>query len=76
MDCMCGRPSPLTEEAFSVHLQPSSSFPASPSTDLSLSEDTQPPSQSSSSFGLPPNAPPLYAPAPFLPGEKPPPYAP
>ncbi|XP_011377850.1 transmembrane protein 255B [Pteropus vampyrus] len=34
------------------------------------------PLQSSSGSGLPPNAPPLYVPAPFLPGEKPPPYAP
>ncbi|XP_019500311.1 PREDICTED: transmembrane protein 255B isoform X2 [Hipposideros armiger] len=65
-----------TSSSYPLPLQPSSSFPASPSTDLSLSEDAQPPSQSSSSFGLPPNASPLYAPAPFLPGEKPPPYAP
>ncbi|XP_066239661.1 transmembrane protein 255B isoform X2 [Saccopteryx leptura] len=73
----CPAPATLpTCSSYPLPLQPSSSFPASPSTDLSLSEDTQPPSQSSSSFGLPPNAPPLYAPAPFLPGEKPPPYAP
>ncbi|XP_066093248.1 transmembrane protein 255B isoform X2 [Saccopteryx bilineata] len=73
----CPAPASLpTCSSYPLPLQPSSSFPASPSTDLSLSEDTQPPSQSSSSFGLPPNAPPLYAPAPFLPGEKPPPYAP
>ncbi|XP_045042628.2 transmembrane protein 255B isoform X2 [Desmodus rotundus] len=73
----CPAPAALpTCSSYPLPLQPSSSFPASPSTDLSLSEDTQPPSQSSSSFGLPPNAPPLYAPAPFLPGEKPPPYAP
>nr|KAF6461153.1 transmembrane protein 255B [Molossus molossus] len=73
----CPAPATLpTCSSYPLPLQPSSRFPASPSTDLSLSEDTQPPSQSSSSFGLPPNAPPLYAPAPFLPGEKPPPYAP
>ncbi|XP_036171792.1 transmembrane protein 255B isoform X1 [Myotis myotis] len=73
----CPAPATLpTCSSYPLPLQPSSSFPASSSTDLSLSEDTQPPSQSSSSFGLPPNAPPLYAPAPFLPGEKPPPYAP
>nr|KAF6375596.1 transmembrane protein 255B [Pipistrellus kuhlii] len=73
----CPAPATLpTCSTYPLPLQPSSSFPASSSTDLSLSEDTQPPSQSSSSFGLPPNAPPLYAPAPFLPGEKPPPYAP
>uniref|UniRef100_A0A8C3IE60 Transmembrane protein 255B n=1 Tax=Chrysemys picta bellii TaxID=8478 RepID=A0A8C3IE60_CHRPI len=51
-------------------------FPASSSTDISLSDDTQPPSQSSSNYGLPPNAPPLYTPTYFLPEEKPPPYAP
>ncbi|XP_044863229.1 transmembrane protein 255B isoform X2 [Mauremys mutica] len=56
--------------------QPASHFPASSSTDISLSDDTQPPSQSSSNYGLPPNAPPLYTPTYFLPEEKPPPYAP
>ncbi|XP_073206778.1 transmembrane protein 255B isoform X9 [Lepidochelys kempii] len=55
---------------------PASHFPASSSTDISLSDDTQPPSQSSSNYGLPPNAPPLYTPTYFLPEEKPPPYAP
>nr|XP_014430649.2 transmembrane protein 255B [Pelodiscus sinensis] len=55
---------------------PASHFPASSSTDISFSDDTQPPSQSSSSYGLPPNAPPLYTPTYFLPEEKPPPYAP
>uniref|UniRef100_A0A8C4MWE4 Transmembrane protein 255B n=1 Tax=Equus asinus asinus TaxID=83772 RepID=A0A8C4MWE4_EQUAS len=76
VDCVSGWPSPLTEEAFSVQLQPSGSVPASPPTDLSLSEDAQPPSQPSSSLVLPPHAPPLYVPAHFLPGEKPPPYTP
>ncbi|KAM6317239.1 transmembrane protein 255B [Aegotheles albertisi] len=55
---------------------PASNFPGTSSTDISLSEETQPPSQSSSSYGLPPNAPALYTPTYFLPGEKPPPYAP
>ncbi|XP_039734742.1 transmembrane protein 255B isoform X1 [Pteropus medius] len=73
----CPAPATLpTCSSYPLPLQPSSSFPASSSTDLSLSEDAQPPSQSSSGSGLPPNAPPLYVPAPFLPGEKPPPYAP
>ncbi|KAM6177903.1 transmembrane protein 255B isoform 2-T2 [Rhynchocyon petersi] len=72
-------PSPATIPTYSSYplpLQPSSNFPVSSSTDLSLSDDTQPPSQSSSNYGLPPNAPPLYTPTYFLPGEKPPPYAP
>eukprot|EP00076_Gallus_gallus_P036943 XP_025002481.1 transmembrane protein 255B isoform X15 [Gallus gallus] len=62
--------------SYPLPLQPASNFPGTSSTDISLSEETQPPSQSSSSYGLPPNAPPLYAPTYFLPGEKPPPYAP
>ncbi|XP_052520623.1 transmembrane protein 255B isoform X3 [Tympanuchus pallidicinctus] len=65
-----------TYPSYPLPLQPASNFPGKSSTDISLSEDTQPPSQSSSSYGLPPNAPPLYAPTYFLPGEKPPPYAP
>uniref|UniRef100_A0A5F8H3J9 Transmembrane protein 255B n=1 Tax=Monodelphis domestica TaxID=13616 RepID=A0A5F8H3J9_MONDO len=62
--------------SYPLPLQPAGNFPASSSTDISLSDDTQPPSQSSSTYGLPPNAPPLYTPTYFLPGEKPPPYAP
>ncbi|KAG6938909.1 transmembrane protein 255B [Chelydra serpentina] len=62
--------------SYPLPLQAASHFPASSSTDISLSEDTQPPSQSSSNYGLPPNAPPLYTPTYFLPEEKPPPYAP
>ncbi|XP_068782222.1 transmembrane protein 255B isoform X2 [Struthio camelus] len=65
-----------TYPSYPLPLQPASNFPGTSSTDISLSEETQPPSQSSSSYGLPPNAPPLYAPNYFLPGEKPPPYAP
>ncbi|XP_036897989.1 transmembrane protein 255B isoform X2 [Sturnira hondurensis] len=73
----CPAPATLpTCSSYPLPLQPPSSFPASPSTGLSLSEDTQPPSQPSSSLRLPPIAPPLCAPAPSLPGEKPPPYAP
>ncbi|XP_060622862.1 transmembrane protein 255B [Anolis sagrei] len=62
--------------SYHLPLQPTSNFPTSSSTDISLSDDTQPPSQTSSSYGLPPNAPPLYTPAYFLSGEKPPPYIP
>ncbi|XP_073206715.1 transmembrane protein 255B isoform X2 [Lepidochelys kempii] len=62
--------------SYPLPFQPASHFPASSSTDISLSDDTQPPSQSSSNYGLPPNAPPLYTPTYFLPEEKPPPYAP
>ncbi|XP_047612011.1 transmembrane protein 255B isoform X7 [Phacochoerus africanus] len=59
-----------------LSLKPSCTFTASPCTDLSLSEDVWLPSQSSSGCRLPPNAPPVSAPTCFLPGEKPPPYAP
>ncbi|XP_074986127.1 transmembrane protein 255B isoform X8 [Caretta caretta] len=62
--------------SYPLPFQPASHFPTSSSTDISLSDDTQPPSQSSSNYGLPPNAPPLYTPTYFLPEEKPPPYAP
>nr|XP_014723413.2 transmembrane protein 255B isoform X1 [Equus asinus] len=65
-----------TCSSYPLPLQPSGSVPASPPTDLSLSEDAQPPSQPSSSLVLPSHAPPLYVPAHFLPGEKPPPYTP
>ncbi|KAF2979528.1 hypothetical protein EK904_008708 [Melospiza melodia maxima] len=64
------------EVIFPCLIQPASNFPGTSSTDISLSEETQPPSQSSSSYGLPPNAPALYTPTYCLPGEKPPPYAP
>uniref|UniRef100_A0A8C5TL42 Transmembrane protein 255B n=1 Tax=Malurus cyaneus samueli TaxID=2593467 RepID=A0A8C5TL42_9PASS len=72
-------PSPATISTYPSYplpLQPASNFPGTSSTDISLSEETQPPSQSSSSYGLPPNAPALYTPTYCLPGEKPPPYAP
>ncbi|XP_039405521.1 transmembrane protein 255B isoform X3 [Corvus cornix cornix] len=65
-----------TYPSYPLPLQPASNFPGTSSTDISLSEETQPPSQSSSSYGLPPNAPALYTPTYCLPGEKPPPYAP
>ncbi|XP_020820872.1 transmembrane protein 255B isoform X1 [Phascolarctos cinereus] len=73
----CPSTAPLPAySSYPLPLQPAGNFPASSSTDISLSDDTQPPSQSSSTYGLPPNAPPLYTPTYFLPGEKPPPYAP
>ncbi|XP_065531839.1 transmembrane protein 255B isoform X3 [Lathamus discolor] len=65
-----------TYPSYPLPLQPASNFPGTSSTDISLSEETQPPSQSSSSYGLPPNAPALYTPTYLVPGEKPPPYAP
>uniref|UniRef100_A0A672TTV8 Transmembrane protein 255B n=1 Tax=Strigops habroptila TaxID=2489341 RepID=A0A672TTV8_STRHB len=65
-----------TYPSYPLPLQPAGNFPGTSSTDISLSEETQPPSQSSSSYGLPPNAPALYTPTYLLPGEKPPPYAP
>ncbi|EHB01160.1 Protein FAM70B [Heterocephalus glaber] len=46
------------------------------SSDLSLPEDARPLPQCRSSLGCHPSAPALCAPACFLPGEKPPPYAP
>uniref|UniRef100_A0A8C3WF96 Transmembrane protein 255B n=1 Tax=Catagonus wagneri TaxID=51154 RepID=A0A8C3WF96_9CETA len=52
--------------SFPLPLQPSCAFAASPGADLSLSEDVR----------LRPSAPPISAPTRFLPGEKPPPYAP
>ncbi|XP_053240337.1 transmembrane protein 255B isoform X2 [Podarcis raffonei] len=58
--------------SYHLPLQPTNNFPTASSTDISLTDDTQPPSQSSSNYGLPPNAPPLYTPY-FLSGEKPPP---
>uniref|UniRef100_A0A8C6QPY7 Transmembrane protein 255B n=1 Tax=Nannospalax galili TaxID=1026970 RepID=A0A8C6QPY7_NANGA len=65
-----------TCSSYPLPLQPSSALPASSSADLALPEDTQSPSQCSSSHGHPPNTPSLCTPAYFLPGEKPPPYAP
>nr|XP_020020071.1 transmembrane protein 255B isoform X2 [Castor canadensis] len=61
-----------TCSSYPLPLQPSGALPASASADLCLPEDARPPS----SQGRLPNAPPLCAPAYFLPGEKPPPYAP
>lgn len=61
---------------FFVLVQPTGNFPTSSSTDVSLADDPQPPSQASCNHGVPPNAPPLYTPAYYLSGEKPPPYVP
>ncbi|KAM6447398.1 transmembrane protein 255B isoform 2-T2 [Liasis olivaceus] len=60
--------------SYHLPLQPTGNFPTSSSTDVSLADDPQPPSQASCNHGVPPNAPPLYTPAYFLSGEKPPPY--
>nr|XP_034491837.1 transmembrane protein 255B [Marmota flaviventris] len=71
-------PSPPTVptcSSYPLPLQPSGILLASASTDLHLPEDTQPPSQGSH-HGPPANAPTPCGPAYFLPGEKPPPYAP
>lgn len=62
-----------TCSSYPLPLQPSSAPPAS--ADLSLPEDTESPSQCHSSHGHP-HAPSPCTPAYFLPGEKPPPYAP
>ncbi|XP_021095023.1 transmembrane protein 255B [Heterocephalus glaber] len=51
-------------------------LPLQLSSDLSLPEDARPLPQCRSSLGCHPSAPALCAPACFLPGEKPPPYAP
>uniref|UniRef100_I3NB32 Transmembrane protein 255B n=1 Tax=Ictidomys tridecemlineatus TaxID=43179 RepID=I3NB32_ICTTR len=71
-------PSPPTVptcSSYPLPLQPSSILWASASTDLHLPEDMQPPSQGSHHWP-PANAPTPCVPASFLPGEKPPPYAP
>ncbi|XP_034276348.1 transmembrane protein 255B [Pantherophis guttatus] len=62
--------------SYHLPLQPTGNFPTSSSTDVSLADDPQPPSQASCNHGAPPNAPPLYTPAYYLSGEKPPPYVP
>ncbi|XP_036687502.1 transmembrane protein 255B isoform X2 [Balaenoptera musculus] len=69
-------PAVPTCSSYPLPLQPPGGFPASPGSDLSLSEGVQPPSQPGSSCRPPPNAPPIFALTHFLPGEKPPPYAP
>ncbi|XP_029066216.1 transmembrane protein 255B isoform X4 [Monodon monoceros] len=69
-------PAVPTCSSYPLPLQPPGGFPASPGSDLSLSEDVQPPSQPGSSCRPLPNAPPIFALTHFLPGEKPPPYAP
>ncbi|XP_008591446.1 PREDICTED: transmembrane protein 255B [Galeopterus variegatus] len=65
-----------TCSSYPLPLQVRLASPAEPSADLSLSEDSWPLSQASSGSRPPPNAPSRQAPAYFLPGEKPPPYAP
>ncbi|KAK2498017.1 hypothetical protein MC885_021756, partial [Smutsia gigantea] len=58
-----------------LSLQQSSSSPTSPATDPSI-QGRVAPAQPSCHGGPPPSALPSYAPVHFLPGEKPPPYAP
>ncbi|XP_035308058.1 transmembrane protein 255B isoform X2 [Cricetulus griseus] len=65
-----------TCSSYPLPLQHSSALPASSSADLSRPEDTESPSQCNSSHGRSPNAPSVCTPTYFLPGEKPPPYAP
>lgn len=65
-----------TCSSYPLPLQPSSALSASSSADLSRPEDTESSSQCNSSHGPSPNAPSLCTPTYFLPGEKPPPYAP
>uniref|UniRef100_H3B1X5 Transmembrane protein 255B n=1 Tax=Latimeria chalumnae TaxID=7897 RepID=H3B1X5_LATCH len=69
-------PAMPTYTSYPLPLQSPSSFPTSSSTDVSLAEETQPPPQSSLNYRLPSNAPPLAASIYYLPGDKPPPYAP
>ncbi|XP_007196799.2 transmembrane protein 255B isoform X5 [Balaenoptera acutorostrata] len=70
-------PAVPTCSSYPLPLQPPGGFPASPGSDLSLSEGVQPPSQPGSSCRPPPNTPPpIFALTHLLPGEKPPPYAP
>ncbi|XP_021564469.1 transmembrane protein 255B, partial [Carlito syrichta] len=72
-------PTPETVPAGSPYplpLQVGSRIPSAPSAAFPLPEDVQPPPPHGSSSGPPPRAPPHYAPACLLPGEKPPPYAP
>ncbi|MBN3275330.1 T255B protein, partial [Polyodon spathula] len=59
---------------YPLPVQHHSSFQAPSSTDTPLPDDSQTPSQASTSYMLSPNAPSLYTP-PYNPGDKPPPYA-
>ncbi|XP_017947127.2 transmembrane protein 255B isoform X1 [Xenopus tropicalis] len=62
--------------SYPMPMQPSGSYPAISSADISLSDDIQNPSQSNSMNGLASNAASHYASSILLPGEKPPPYVP
>ncbi|XP_055985236.1 transmembrane protein 255B [Sorex fumeus] len=70
---LCPVPALPTCSSYPLPLQPSGHCPVSLAPGLSLSENLSHPS--SSSCGLPPDAP-FYVPVHLLPGEKPPPYAP
>ncbi|XP_068124316.1 transmembrane protein 255B isoform X2 [Hyperolius riggenbachi] len=62
--------------SFPLPLQPSGSYPATSSAEISLSEDIQHPSHSNSMNGLAANPHSQYASTIALPVEKPPPYVP
>ncbi|XP_075706446.1 transmembrane protein 255B [Rhinoderma darwinii] len=62
--------------SYPLPLQPSGSYPATSSADISLSDDNQNPSYSNSINGFTSNPHSRYASTILLPGEKPPPYAP
>ncbi|XP_053313450.1 transmembrane protein 255B [Spea bombifrons] len=73
----CSSASALPSYAsYPLPLQPSGSYPATSPADISLSDDTQNPSQSNPMAGLTSNPLPQLASTILLPGEKPPPYAP
>ncbi|XP_053561430.1 transmembrane protein 255B [Bombina bombina] len=61
---------------YPLPLQPTGSYPATSSADISLSDDNQHPSHSSSTNGLISSPGSHYAANNLLPGEKPPPYVP
>ncbi|KAM4701495.1 transmembrane protein 255B [Discoglossus pictus] len=62
--------------SYPLPLQPTGSYPATSSADISLSDDVQNPSQSNSMNGVAPNTASQYPSTILLPGEKPPPYSP
>ncbi|XP_063315005.1 transmembrane protein 255B [Pelobates fuscus] len=73
----CSSASALPSYAsYPLPLQPSGSYPATSSGDISLLDDTQNPSESNSINGLASNPVSQHSSSILLPGEKPPPYAP
>ncbi|XP_063806836.1 transmembrane protein 255B [Pseudophryne corroboree] len=72
---ICSPTSSLPSYAsYPLPLQPSGSYPATSSADISLSDDIQNPSHSMNGLASNPHS--QYASTILLPGEKPPPYAP